>query len=128
MFSLAEQQIFERAKRPLYSATETAGAVREQAINTSCGDEIELFFRMSKNKVLDVTHKSRGCAVSTASADLLCELLMGRLLSEAHIEPADLIEAIAIPLSPARLKCALLPLEALKKGLSSLQRESEARG
>lgn len=123
MLSLAEQHIFERSKRPLFQAGNTSGAVRVQAINASCGDEIELFFKASPDKLLYITHQSRGCAISTASADLLCELLSGQPVSQVSLTAEQLAELIIIPLSPARLKCALLPLEALRKGLNSLQRE-----
>ena len=125
MLSLVEQQLFDRSKRPLFSLGNEGSTVRAQAVNASCGDEIEIALTVESAVITRALHHARGCAVSTASADLLCESLIGIPIElAAHFDHQQLLEAIGIQLSPARLKCALLPLEALRKGLNLLPKES----
>jgi nitrogen fixation NifU-like protein len=67
-----------------------------------------------------VRFQGSGCAISQASASLLTDELKGKSLDEARaISRDDLLDLIGIPLdrNPVRIKCALLPLKALKVGI-----------
>jgi NifU-like protein involved in Fe-S cluster formation len=62
--------------------------------------------------------KGDACAISTAAASLLTELIAGSDIAEVSSIPDDrLISALESDIKPARLQCALLPLEALRAGL-----------
>ncbi len=55
----------------------------------------------------------------SASADILCEAVEGRPLSEVRNFTADdLLQRYGEPPSPGRLACVLLPYEALKSAIS----------
>ena len=60
----------------------------------------------------------RGCAISQAATSMLTEMVKGRKASEVAAMPKeDLLEEIGIPLTPVRLKCAILGLTTLKLAL-----------
>ena len=60
----------------------------------------------------------RGCAISQAATSMLTELVEGRKAADvAVLDKQELLDEIAIELSPVRLKCALLGLTTLKVAL-----------
>lgn len=84
--------------------------------NSSCGDLVQFHLKVSDGKISEVKQKTLGCAVSTASASMLSEKLLGMDLEEVKsLSSDDILKMIGIEVSPSRLKCALLPLDALKK-------------
>ncbi|KKP85772.1 MAG: Nitrogen fixation protein NifU [Candidatus Roizmanbacteria bacterium GW2011_GWA2_35_8] len=57
-----------------------------------------------------------GCAISKASSSMLTEYLKGKAKDELQKLDKDfMIKMLGIDLGINRIKCALLPLEALKK-------------
>src|ERR687885_1799 len=66
----------------------------------------------------DVKFSGRGCAISQAATSMLVDMAKGRKAHELAEMPKDeLLEEIGIPLTPIRLKCALLGLGVLKVAL-----------
>lgn len=87
-------------------------------VNPLCGDELRIDVRMADGRVDEIKFSGRGCAVSQASASILTEMVEGLTLDEVKaLTKDDLLEEIGIPVSPARLKCALLSLKVLKSGV-----------
>lgn len=82
--------------------------------NPLCGDEIELDLKFSKDNILDIKFIARGCAIFIASASILSEYVKNKNKNRLRKLDKDfIIKLLGIDLSPNRLKCALLPLEAL---------------
>jgi len=90
--------------------------------NPVCGDHIHLTLRVDENDVVtEVGWDGDGCAISQASASMLYETLPGKTLDEVRqISPEDIYEMLGIPLSPVRVKCAMLSLKVLKSGAYGL--------
>jgi nitrogen fixation NifU-like protein len=85
--------------------------------NPTCGDELSMTIRLDdgKQRVVDVAHDGRGCAISQASASILTDELRGMTVDELRgIDPKDVVEALGVPIGPARLKCALLSYKVLQ--------------
>ena len=85
--------------------------------NPTCGDELSMTIKLdgSKERVVDVAHDGRGCAISQASASILTDELRGMTLDELRgIDPREVLEALGVPIGPARLKCALLSYKVLQ--------------
>ena len=83
--------------------------------NPLCGDEISMALRIDGDRVADVRFNGKGCAISQASASILTEEVKGKTLDEVKAIDRDHVLAnLGIPISPARVKCALLGLKALK--------------
>ncbi|HEX2767102.1 MAG TPA: SUF system NifU family Fe-S cluster assembly protein [Candidatus Limnocylindria bacterium] len=85
--------------------------------NPTCGDELSMTIRLdeAKQRVVDVAHDGRGCAISQASASILTDELRGMTVDELrNIDPRDVLESLGVPIGPARLKCALLSYKVLQ--------------
>jgi nitrogen fixation NifU-like protein len=88
--------------------------------NPLCGDEVTISVKFAADgeTIESVGFEGRGCAISQAATSMLTELVQGRTASEvAALPKEDLLEEIGIPLTPIRLKCAILGLGVLKVAL-----------
>lgn len=53
--------------------------------NPLCGDRIHVYLKLTGNGLIqDVSFEGRGCAISTASASMMTELLKGKTQDEAE--------------------------------------------
>jgi nitrogen fixation NifU-like protein len=88
--------------------------------NPLCGDEVTIYvaFGEDGDTIDEVKFSGRGCAISQAATSMLTEMVQGRKASEiAVLDKEELLDEIGIPLTPVRLKCALLGLTTLKLAL-----------
>jgi len=88
--------------------------------NPLCGDEVTISVKFAEDgeTIEAVGFAGRGCAISQAATSMLTELVTGRTATEvAALPKEDLLEEIGIPLTPIRLKCAILGLGVLKVAL-----------
>jgi nitrogen fixation protein NifU and related proteins len=88
--------------------------------NPLCGDEVSIFVRFGEDgeTIEDIGFEGRGCAISQAATSMLTEMVKGRKAADVAALPKDeLLEEIGIPLTPIRLKCAILGLGVLKVAL-----------
>jgi nitrogen fixation protein NifU and related proteins len=111
-------------RRPRNYGDMPAADITYESFNPLCGDRIRIALRLNDHVVQEARFKGDGCAISTAAASLLTELVLGANLEELSSLPDDrLISALESDIKPARLQCALLPLEALRAGLKDYRRE-----
>lgn len=110
--------------------------------NPLCGDRVTVYLEVDGDRIKDVSFEGRGCAISTASASLMTEVLKGKTLAEAKalfkafhaevtggeeptVDPAleDDLERLAplegVKAYPARVKCATLAWHAFEAALKS---------
>ncbi len=86
--------------------------------NTVCGDEITVQLEVEDEKIRDAKFSGSGCVVSMVSASLLMDKVKGKSVSDIfEMNKEDVAKMMNINVTPARIKCALLPLEAIKKAL-----------
>ena len=88
--------------------------------NPLCGDEVSIYVAFGEDgeTIDEVKFSGRGCAISQAATSMLTEMVAGRTATEvATLDKDELLEEIGIPLTPVRLKCALLGLTTLKVAL-----------
>ena len=108
--------------------------------NPLCGDRVTVYLTLDGNSITDVSFQGRGCAISTAAASLMTEVLKGRTVDDARSlfaqfharvtggESTDLPEPLAdemdrlepltgVKAFPARVKCATLSWHALEAAL-----------
>ena len=88
--------------------------------NPLCGDEVSIYVAFGEDgeTIVEVKFSGRGCAISQAATSMLVDMVRGRRASEVAAMPKDeLLEEVGIPLTPIRLKCALLGLGVLKVAL-----------
>ncbi len=85
--------------------------------NPLCGDEVTISVRFAADgeTIDEVGFEGRGCAISQAATSMLTEMVKGKKAGDVAVLPKEaLLEEIGIPLTPIRLKCAILGLGVLK--------------
>jgi nitrogen fixation protein NifU and related proteins len=108
--------------------------------NPLCGDRVTVYLSLDGDHITDVAFQGRGCAISTAAASLMTEVLKGKTVEEARAlfaqfrsrvtggDPETLTEPLAeeaerlepltgVKAYPARVKCATLPWHAFEAAL-----------
>ena len=88
--------------------------------NPLCGDEVSIYVSFGEDgeTIDEVKFSGRGCAISQAATSMLMDMTTGRTATEvATMDKDELLAEIAIPLTPVRLKCAMLGLTTLKVAL-----------
>jgi nitrogen fixation NifU-like protein len=112
-----------------------------QGYNPLCGDRVTVYVTVDGDRIADVSFQGRGCAISTAAASLMTEVLKDKTIAEAHAlfaqfrakatggkedeevsqpmaEEMDRLEPLTgVKAYPARVKCATLSWHALEAAL-----------
>ncbi|MGH3044062.1 MAG: Fe-S cluster assembly sulfur transfer protein SufU [Gaiellaceae bacterium] len=116
--SLYREVILDHYKNPHgHGVIDDADAVAEGQ-NPLCGDEVSIAVAFEGDTIADVKFQGRGCAISQAATSMLMDMVKGRTAQEvATMSRDELLEEVGIPLTPVRLKCALLGLGVLKVAL-----------
>ncbi len=117
--SMYQENILDHYKHPRNFGTIKNASVHHHEKNPLCGDELDLYLVIDNHKIIaDVKINGHGCAISLASASMLSEKIKGKTLAELEkLTKDDILEMLGIPLSPVRLKCALLSLDTLKNSI-----------
>ena len=71
----------------------------EHGHNPSCGDDITLEIKFDGNIIKDLSYTGYGCAISQGSASIMIDLLKGKNITKM----------------PARIKCASLAWETMRR-------------
>ncbi len=88
--------------------------------NPTCGDMIHLTAQLdAEGRVAEVMFEGQGCVISMASSSMFTEKIVGKTPEEiAKMGLPEIQEMMGgVRLSMGRVKCALLPLNAMKLGL-----------
>ena len=118
--SLYREVILDHYKNPRgHGVIEHADAEAEGQ-NPLCGDEVSIYVAFGEDgeTIDDVKFSGRGCAISQAATSMLMEMTKGRTAQQvAELDKDELLAEIGVPLTPVRLKCAMLGLTTLKVAL-----------
>ena len=125
-----KENILDHFKNPRNAGKIENASVHHHEYNPLCGDEIDLFLVIDENKmIVDVKFHGKGCAISQASASMLTEEIKGKKIEELkNMTKENILEMLGIPISPVRLKCALLSLDTLKNSLLIFERYVRKNG
>src|SRR6266508_4809386 len=130
--ALYQELILDHYRRPRNKGT-LEGATHSVSLNNPlCGDEIELQLRVDGDVIKEARFIGRGCSISQAAASMMTQLLKDRSIPQALAlavrisammqgdEAAardrslgDLRALAGVSKFPVRIKCALLPWNAL---------------
>ena len=117
---LYRELILDHYKNPRHHGPLEGADAHAEGQNPLCGDEVAISVRFGADgdTIEEIMFEGRGCAISQAATSMLTELVEGRKASEvAALPKEELLEEVGIPLTPVRLKCALLGLGTLKVAL-----------
>ena len=133
---LYSAEIRRHGRTPAHSGRPDGFDASARGDNPMCGDRVQVFIRREGDTISAAGFEARGCEISIASADLMCEAVEGQaqgaiagLAGEVEtMARTGLCEACAAaldrvrPLSavheyPSRVKCVTLPWRALLAAL-----------
>lgn len=131
---LYRRVIMDHYKNPRNKGKFEDGAFTIDLNNPTCGDRISLQLKLEDGIVKDARFTGEGCSISMSSASMMTDAVKGRSFEDAMElanrfsslmkgEPAEFedyedIEALSgVNKFPARIKCATLAWNALKKGI-----------
>ncbi|MBI5729039.1 MAG: iron-sulfur cluster assembly scaffold protein [Candidatus Magasanikbacteria bacterium] len=117
--TLYHEALLEIYKHPLNKQVPSDFSIQHKEINSTCGDEVEIFIKLENDRVATIGWQGSGCAISQASASLTTDAVKGKTAAVIKtLTPESVLHLLGLPkLNPTRLRCALLALEALKKAL-----------
>ncbi len=127
MDDLYREVIIDRSQNPIYKGKLEPSDISFEDENPLCGDVIRVDLRLdNENRITEAAFDGHGCAISQASADLLMESIIGKKKEEIKaLSKQDVLDNLGIELGAVRLKCALLPLKALKAGVYGLSKSND---
>jgi nitrogen fixation NifU-like protein len=118
MPAIYSNTLLDHFRHPRNYGSLDAPDISNEQFNPLCGDRIRIELRLNESIVNEARFKGDGCAISTAAASLLTEMILGKDIEDlTSMSDAQLISALESDIQPARLQCALLPLQALREGL-----------
>ncbi|HEX3721210.1 MAG TPA: SUF system NifU family Fe-S cluster assembly protein [Nitrolancea sp.] len=121
MADLYREQILDHSRNPRNFGQIEDPDITYEDSNPLCGDRVRIDVKVDDGIIADIKFSGRGCAISQAAASMLTEMVKGHEVSEIRDLSADeMLEELGIPISPARIKCALLGLKVLKSGAYGL--------
>ncbi len=117
MDDLYREVILDHYQHPHNHGTLPEPDITFEDSNPLCGDKIRVDLKVKDDVVQQVRFSGKGCAISQASASMLTDELIGKSLDEIKkIDKQFVFDMLGIPLSPTRVKCALLSLKVVKAG------------
>ncbi|MCP3772266.1 SUF system NifU family Fe-S cluster assembly protein [Paenibacillus sp. MZ04-78.2] len=133
---LYRRVIMDHYKNPRNRGTFENQSVSIDLNNPTCGDKIQLQMQVEDGKVKAAKFVGEGCSISLSSASMMTEAVKGKTLEEAlemaekfsglmkgepvEFEYEDLEALSGVNKFPARIKCATLAWNALRKGIDQV--------
>ena len=125
MTAIYSDILLDHFRHPRNYGSLTSPDITYEGVNPLCGDRIRIELRVRAGIVEEVRFKGDGCAISIAAASVLTELILGVDLTEGEPPSTDqLLSTLKSEIRPARIKCALLALEALRSGIALYNQQS----
>ncbi len=122
---LYRENILDHYKHPRNFGHLEGAFVTSEEINVSCGDRIAIEVRLRRGKtpvIEEIRFNGEGCAINQASASMLTEKVTGMKVADVlNLTLTDVEALLGTRLTPSRVKCALLPLEAIHKAVQSVR-------
>lgn len=137
---LYRRVIMDHYKNPRNRGKFEDGAVTIDLNNPTCGDRISLQLIVEDGVVQDAKYTGEGCSISMSSASMMTDAVKGKTVEEAaelasrfsclmqgeavEFNEYEDIEALSgVNKFPARIKCATLAWNALRKGIDGTDKK-----
>lgn len=130
---LYREIIIDHYRRPRHRGVVEDASSRSEGTNPVCGDEVALTWRCAEDNIDAINFEGRGCSICMASASMMCDAVEKSSVADARItanrfrdmllnggsgeELGDLESLAGVAAFPVRIKCAVLPWNALLQGL-----------
>ena len=135
---LYQEIILDHYRRPRNRGKVDPADLKASDSNPLCGDEIEVTAKLTDGKISDLKFEGHGCSISTASASIMTQKLIGKTPAEAAAfiesfqkmmrgdvpfggkELGDLKALEGVLKFPVRVKCATLAWHTASKGVAKV--------
>ncbi|SDC07020.1 nitrogen fixation protein NifU [Paenibacillus sp. UNCCL117] len=134
---LYRRVIMDHYKNPRNRGSFEGESVSIDLNNPTCGDKIQLQMQVEDGKVKAAKFMGEGCSISLSSASMMTDAIKGKTLEEAlqmadsfsslmkgeqaEFEYEDIEALSGVNKFPARIKCATLAWNALRKGIDQVK-------
>lgn len=81
--NLYQELIIDHGMSPRNCHKLNAANCSAEGFNPLCGDRLTLYLKIENNYIKEVSFEGTGCAISTASASLMTEILQGKTIEQA---------------------------------------------
>lgn len=132
---LYQEVIFDHCRQPRNYGRLDHVNRKAEGYNPLCGDKVKVYLQVENGVIVDAGFEGSGCAISTASASLMTEIVKGKtkeqaldLLIRFHglvtgtATAEDLVKLAALAgvrEFPQRVKCATLAWHTMKAALEN---------
>jgi nitrogen fixation NifU-like protein len=133
MSQLYQDIVLDRTRHPRHAGKPAQFDAQGDGVNRLCGDRVSIYLT---REGMALRHESEGCAIMTASADLMADATIGKTPAEIRALAKSFTEAVTTgaadpalgalnaltPVSefPSRIGCATLPWRALEEALQNV--------
>ncbi len=137
---LYQDLIIDHSKNPRCFGCINNPDAEAKLFNPLCGDQIDLCIQIEDEKIKKIAFSGKGCSISQASASMMCELLEGKSIDEVKNlfslyqnmlkgekseedleELGDIVALSGVKNFSARIRCAMLAWEAVKRALDEYE-------
>lgn len=152
--NLYKEVVMDHSSHPKFKKSIENPTHQIELLNPTCGDAILVEILLENGKIQDMAFTGSGCAISIASADMMCHALLGKTIEDAkeiianfthliggeidetqftllgkadlmtNLQDAYLLEGIKE--FPARYKCGILAWRATEMALNQEEVEEHA--
>lgn len=139
---LYQEVIIDHSRHPRNFLELSSANYHAEGFNRLCGDKLTLYLELENNVIKNISFIGSGCAISTASASLMTEVLKGKTVTEAQTLFHDFHHLLTAKESapgnndklgkltvlagvrefPARVKCATLAWHTFDAALKNEQK------
>jgi nitrogen fixation NifU-like protein len=115
MTAIYSEVLLDHFRNPRNYGSLPSPDIAYEEFNPLCGDRIRIELKISDNRIAAARFVGDGCAISIAAASLLTELVLDADIAKGEaLSSEKLLSSLDSDIKPSRIKCALLPLEALR--------------
>jgi nitrogen fixation NifU-like protein len=118
--ALYSDVIRDRWRRPRHRGELPGANAVAEDVNPLCGDRVRLMLAIApEGRIAEARFVGDSCAICTASADVVADLVSGRTRGEAAaLDVGDVLTVLQAEIRPTRMRCATLPLSVLAQALA----------
>lgn len=116
--------IRERWRKPRHRGEVPGANAVAEDVNPLCGDRVRMMLMVGADgRVERAGFVGDSCAICTASADVVSDLVVGRARAEAAaLDVADVLTVLQSEIRPTRMRCVTLPVSVLGQALNGATR------
>jgi nitrogen fixation NifU-like protein len=111
--------IRDRWRRPRHRGDLPGANAVAEDVNPLCGDRVRMMLAVTQEgRIAEARFVGDSCAICSASADVVADLVAGRSRTEAAaLDVADVLAVLQAEIRQTRMRCVTLPISVLAKAL-----------